>query len=307
MKQHNSQPTFICIGPAKTGTSWLYINLRRHPDVFMPYKKEVRYFWAKHRLNNTSVLKRLTGKNHYFQSIRRHMKKQLLIYAINIRRRKKALYNILRWDFRFFFLPYSDKWYLSLFKSDKKVSGDISPIYCALKKNEIQEIKSLLPDVKIIILLRNPIERDWSNAKMTLIKNRGKKTSNVPDKDFFRIFDRYYSNLHSYTALINKWTTVFGDDQVHVNFYDKLRDEPEVFIQEICDFLQLDFNKFSRFALNKFREKKKQGIDLEIPAEFAQYLATKYQDTIDELCKVYEPYPQQWAKSCSEILSLKNA
>src|SRR5688572_18044644 len=37
-------PDFLCIGVQKTGTSWLYQNLRLHPDIFMPDRKELDYF-----------------------------------------------------------------------------------------------------------------------------------------------------------------------------------------------------------------------------------------------------------------------
>src|SRR5690606_11946368 len=39
-----SFPDFICIGAQKSGTTWLYENLKLHPDIFMPDKKELHYF-----------------------------------------------------------------------------------------------------------------------------------------------------------------------------------------------------------------------------------------------------------------------
>lgn len=38
------QPDFLGIGVQKGGTTWLYENLRRHPDVFLPHKKELHFF-----------------------------------------------------------------------------------------------------------------------------------------------------------------------------------------------------------------------------------------------------------------------
>ena len=37
-------PDFMVIGPPKTGTSWLFAQLSRHPGIFMPAGKELRYF-----------------------------------------------------------------------------------------------------------------------------------------------------------------------------------------------------------------------------------------------------------------------
>ena len=37
-------PTFLGIGPGKSGTTWLYQFLRAHPEVFVPVTKETCYF-----------------------------------------------------------------------------------------------------------------------------------------------------------------------------------------------------------------------------------------------------------------------
>lgn len=37
-------PDFLGIGAMKSGTTWLYENLRRHPDAYLPDRKELYYF-----------------------------------------------------------------------------------------------------------------------------------------------------------------------------------------------------------------------------------------------------------------------
>ena len=37
-------PDFLGIGVQKGGTTWLYENLRNHPEIFMPRVKEIQYF-----------------------------------------------------------------------------------------------------------------------------------------------------------------------------------------------------------------------------------------------------------------------
>lgn len=39
-----SLPDFLGIGAPQSGTTWLFENLRRHPEIFMPERKELRYF-----------------------------------------------------------------------------------------------------------------------------------------------------------------------------------------------------------------------------------------------------------------------
>jgi hypothetical protein len=38
------RPSFIGIGAGKSGTTWLWEMLRKHPDVFLPEQKELQYF-----------------------------------------------------------------------------------------------------------------------------------------------------------------------------------------------------------------------------------------------------------------------
>jgi hypothetical protein len=39
-----SLPDFLVISPPKTGSTWLSHNLRCHPEIFVPPRKELRYF-----------------------------------------------------------------------------------------------------------------------------------------------------------------------------------------------------------------------------------------------------------------------
>ena len=38
------KPDFICIGPPKTATTWLYAILKHHDQVDLPLVKELSYF-----------------------------------------------------------------------------------------------------------------------------------------------------------------------------------------------------------------------------------------------------------------------
>ncbi|MEO0720491.1 MAG: hypothetical protein AAFZ06_16685, partial [Pseudomonadota bacterium] len=37
-------PSFFCIGAQKAGTSWLQAMFDRHPDIHVPFVKEVHYW-----------------------------------------------------------------------------------------------------------------------------------------------------------------------------------------------------------------------------------------------------------------------
>ena len=40
----NKKPDFVVMGAARSGTTWLYHRLKRHPGIFVPPIKEIHYF-----------------------------------------------------------------------------------------------------------------------------------------------------------------------------------------------------------------------------------------------------------------------
>ena len=119
-------PNFLVVGAAKSGTTSIYYYLKQHPEIFLPDLKECRFFSN----IKTSINNPITNKPHN-------------VGIIN---------------------NYDD--YIKLFENItvEKVIGDVSPDYLYYYQSSIKNIKKNLGnEVKIIIILRNPIERAFSN------------------------------------------------------------------------------------------------------------------------------------------------
>lgn len=73
----------------------------------------------------------------------------------------------LGWYIRFVFMPRTDRWYQSLFASAAgRIAGEVTAAYARLPTREIARIHAIMPEAKMIYILRNPIERTWSEAAM---------------------------------------------------------------------------------------------------------------------------------------------
>lgn len=61
----HAPPDFIGIGAPKAGTTWLYYQLKDHPDLWLPPVKELHYFnWPRFpRLGKALVKKTLHGRH----------------------------------------------------------------------------------------------------------------------------------------------------------------------------------------------------------------------------------------------------
>jgi len=124
----------------------------------------------------------------------------------------------------------------------QKAVGEDSPSYLAHPEAS-QRIKSLLPDVKMVAVLRDPVERAYSH----FWHERMRVENAEPLDDFltaFHAYDHrwssyknrgfYYQNLMRYKALFD-W-----DRQIKPIIYDDYRREPVRVIQELFEFLEVD-------------------------------------------------------------------
>ena len=142
---------FLGIGAQKAATTWLAEQLRKHPHFWIPPRKELHYFDRDPSYPSPS---HLAASN----LVRR-------IYLANpwkdIKRLKHA--SDMPWLLRYHLSPVSDTWYRSLFREGRgKIKGEITPAYSMLNPQDVSHIRRLTPDLKIIFILRNPIDRAWS-------------------------------------------------------------------------------------------------------------------------------------------------
>ena len=115
---------FLIVGAAKSGTTTLFETLSKHPGIFIPQRKECRYF--------SSMSGDFAGPEPQYAN------------------------NVIR----------SLEEYRALFKKAKpdQLCGDISPDYLYFYQNAVPKILSEKDkQVPIIIVLRNPIDRAYSN------------------------------------------------------------------------------------------------------------------------------------------------
>ncbi len=292
-KETFNKPDFIGIGPPKTGTTWIYRNLQQHPQVCFPLDKEIRYFWEKRYLGNYNMVSRLLSKHWHFLGKKHFYRQQLKKHAADIIKGKLDK-SQLRWDLRYFVGKRTNRWYSSLFH-DAQVSGDISAKYCELPPSIIYNIKAAFPDLKIIITVRNPIERDWSRAKMNLCMRTNRNADEVPIHEFLHhINDPLQKRSNDYARLIESWRNVFGTERVLVLFYDELQDQPLTYFNQLCKFLGIQ--KASEDHSEKLKEVVFRGVEGDMPIELKILLTKQHKNSIARLAKLLPKtvYPQLW-------------
>ena len=178
-------PNFLCIGAQRTGTTWLYKNLKNHPEVWMPLVKEIHYFDEKENYNSLPPLDRFN------YNYRRYKRRWFLINASL--KKKSGQFNPdfkkFPWYAKYLLNFRNDTWYASLFERGAgKTLGEITPEYAILSPESVADIHRLMPDAKIIFIMRDPMQRAWSHA-LKVIRDKRKSIESDSEAAFIKHFD----------------------------------------------------------------------------------------------------------------------
>ncbi|NEP63055.1 MAG: sulfotransferase [Symploca sp. SIO2G7] len=251
-------PNFMIVGPQRTGTTWLYWSLRQHPQISFARPKELFYF---NFLDMPDFpMYRSSELSWYLQFFRENPVRYL-------------------WK-NFTTLRYHGEFYRP------KIRGEATATYAAMKIELIKDVLTLNPDIKIILMIRNPIDRAWSHAKKDLLKEAGKKFDEVSDQEFEQFFnDPYQLACGQYTAMIDKWSSCLPQGNLFVGFYDDIQQASEQLLSRIFDFLGVR-NKAKYYRLAQTIVNPTESRD--IPEKYQKMLAAIFQDEITKLKQEFD-------------------
>lgn len=257
----------------------------------MPPVKEIKYFYTKEYAGQANLLTNLFSRHWVFADSRKYSYHLFKKAMQQIFRRNRKGWKSLCWIFRYFCKAQNDHWYKSLFPKDK-LSGDVSPNYSNLSEQYIKKIKAFNPNVKIILGLRNPIDRVWSFTMMHLVRRCAKKSiSEVKESEVLAFFNNKEVQIpNDYTTLIETWKRHFGEQQIFIYYFEELQENPQALYGRICEFLEIQALK-----LEKVNKKFNKGIVEKIPSQYEKILIDKNYKNIEQFAKAYpNKYSLAW-------------
>ena len=198
-------------------------------------------------------------------------------------------------------------WYLAKFqpvrgKPGARLCGEITPAYSTLKPRTINTIHALVPRAKILIILRNPIERAFSHVLLEFGTMRGETFSEAPVSRFMRIFERERVKRRTdYARLLRHWQSVFGRDQLHVGLYDELRADPRRHVQGICRHLDIATDWTIPCGLLDRRVHSAQP--LEMPDIIRWYLARQWLEPTRLASQLLDGRLDTWVRQMETLAS----
>ena len=284
-------PDFLILGPQRTGSNWLYQNLKLHPQVFLTTPKEIFFF--------NKVKK---PKDRKYKS------------------------NDLAWYLEFYDEPFEIylKNNLEMLKKygefyRPKIRGEGTATYAAMSKDLIENVVILNPNIKAILMIRNPIMRAWSHAKKDLLNpsylNNGRERTleEVTDNEFEEFFLKSYKT-GDYSTMIQNWSALLRrktngvykllnsiqetappepaltgvprssclkDGNLFIGFFDDIADCPQKLLLDIFDFLKISSkDKYITIKAKKRIKSTDKSKKRELPEKYKLILEELFKDEI---------------------------
>lgn len=208
-------PDFLIVGAAKCGTSSLHSYLSKHPDIYMPEKRKELYFWHVATNTNRSIIDYAGEGN----------------------------------------IPTQLKEYLEYFEGAREgqIKGEACPSYLYFYDHVLRNLKqhhANWKDVKIIIILREPVSRIISQYRFVCKKRLDPEFLSFTDSlrvEADRVErnellpDLFYTHVSRYSEQVEFYIKNFNN--VHICLYDELKANPRSLLEKLCVFLGVDIAK----------------------------------------------------------------
>lgn len=133
-------------------------------------------------------------------------------------------------------------WYRFHFrKMTGKLRGEITPAYSILPVERIRAVQVLNSQMRLVLILRNPVERAWSQSEMALARNRRRPVADVPEAEFLRHLESESVLSRSrFSVILKNWLEVFPAEQLHVEFFERIAAEPRALLSRILTHIGAD-------------------------------------------------------------------
>lgn len=204
----SSLPDFLILGAARSGTTALHAHLEQHPSLFLSPIKEPHFF--------------AYGEASF------HFKGPGDAEAVSSS------------------LSFSEYKRLFANAGEKQLCGEASAssLYVA---RAVDRIEKYTPQARMIVILRNPVDRAYSNYLLFVRDGREpcKSFREALELESVRIRQGWehgwhYKQLGFYHEQLQRFYNRFDSDQIYTCLFDDFSTDPVALVQDIFSFLKVD-------------------------------------------------------------------
>lgn len=238
--------TFLLgLGAQKAGTSWIYKYLKDHPQCAMGAIKEKAVFSAYFKTHDTTTrsLKKIEKLQEELGKYTWRVKQ-----GKDIQENSQPVLDLMdnlsaEIDLRYY-LTYFDR--LCAANPQARLVGEITPVYSNLTGDNLKEIRVLLEgagyDVKVVFLMRDPIERCYSAMRMGSRRDMraGKEGGEGAHEKFAERAVMDWCQIRTcYERIVPEIEKAFAPEEVIIDVYETFFTTDK--IRGLCEFLGISY------------------------------------------------------------------
>lgn len=143
-----------------------------------------------------------------------------------------------------FFTHYYERgirWYSSHFadSGNRKERGEASPL-CFSTPGVAQRVAAMLPDARLIVSLRHPVDRIYSTYWDHVARGRQRESFDTLIADELSVGRGFYLDQSTYADHFGEWDERYDRYLLHVLFLDDLIANPKETYHSLCRFLEVE-------------------------------------------------------------------
>lgn len=276
---------FLSAGAMKAGTTWLYMVLERHPELYFTAEKEIHYFYHRH-VNPT-----LLNDRYRLSAVKTKYLPRFDASNANVGRFRDALH----WAAAYLTNPVDDFWYRDLFGSQRHetYACDFSNLYALLPADAWSRIHADCEKLRVLYTLRHPVERLWSHVKFHLQMTNKIEVLQTWQAEDFESFARqpFLWENSEYGQALRNMKAGLPNDAFRVVFFEDMHNDQRGMLASIEDFLEVPHFDFPDDVLNRrFNESASHPM----PEFFPELFRNDVARIIGELEAEGLTVPQSW-------------
>jgi hypothetical protein len=180
-------------------------------------------------------------------------------------------------------------------KGERK-TGDVTPAYSKLNDNDVKAIVRRFPDVQVVFIVREPVERAWSALGMAARQTKSRIKQPVTPAMVLKFLNRKDVVGRSYPShTVARWKKIAPEGQFAFYFFDDLRTEAANLRTSILRFLDAD-PALPSGDLDPGFNRKSKSIKLDLTDELRDTLVNHFADEIRHCADTLGGRAVEWRK-----------
>lgn len=197
------------------------------------------------------------------------------------------------------------QWYLSHFEGliteedkaqlgdgERFVLGEKSAGYCGISPPRIKLVHRLLPDTRLILMVRDPVSRHWSHAKryFSKVKSQKKGYQSLESREKLYEFFTRTQRFSQFSQVIENWTQVFSPGQLLVISQEEAFADPARVFESALQHINVSGRMSSVKMKRVKRNNKNSGPSVPMPddvRDFLERMFAKERESLAEILKTY--------------------